>query len=108
MKKRSSRKPAARRPNWVTWTLAAGAAALVLYGLSQVSCVAYNEEAIRVVDFTSLTSGQRRTALEEANNARCTCGCGMGLAQCVATDSTCPIRDANIDKIKSIVQRAAR
>jgi hypothetical protein len=32
----------------------------------------------------------------------------MGLAQCVATDSTCPIRDANIDKITAMVHDAAR
>ena len=108
MRKRPPRKPASRRPKWVTGIVAVGAAALVIYGLSQVSGVAYNEEAIRVVDFSALTSRQKRTALEEANNARCSCGCGMGLAQCVATDSTCPIRDSNIDKITSMVQRAAR
>jgi hypothetical protein len=108
MKKRPPRTPASRRPKWVTWIVAAGAAGLVVYGLSQVSGVAYNEDAIRVVDFSSLTSRQKRAALQEANNARCTCGCGMGLAQCVATDSTCPIRDRNIDTIKSMVQRAAR
>jgi hypothetical protein len=92
----------------VTWLVASAAVGLIGYGLSQISGVAYNEEAIRVVDFSSLTAQQKRSALEEANNARCTCGCGMGLAQCVATDSTCPIRDSNIDKIKSMVQRAAR
>ena len=108
MKKRPPRKPIPRRPKWVTWIVAAAAAGLVVYGLSQVSGVAYNEAAIRVVDFSALTSRQKRAALEEANNARCTCGCGMGLAQCVATDSTCPIRDSNVDKIKSMVQRAAR
>jgi hypothetical protein len=108
VKKRPPRKAAARRPKWVTWIVAAGVAALAVYGLSQVSGVAYNGEAIRVVDFSSLTSRQKRAALQEANNARCTCGCGMGLAQCVATDSTCPIRDSNIDKIKAMVQRAAR
>jgi len=37
-----------RRPKWVTWIVAAGVAGLVVYGLSQVSGVAYNEEAIRV------------------------------------------------------------
>jgi hypothetical protein len=108
MKKRPARKPATRRPKWITWIIAAAAACLVVYGLSQVSGVAYNENAIRVVDFSPLTSRQKRAALEEANTARCTCGCGMGLAQCVATDSTCPIRDSNIDKIKSMVERAAR
>lgn len=108
MKKRLPRKTAARRPRWVRWVLASAAVGLAGYSLSQVSGVAYNERAIRVVDFSSLTASQKRSALEDANNARCTCGCGMGLAQCVATDSTCPIRDRNIDTIKSMVQRAAR
>src|SRR5437016_1579776 len=105
MKKRPPRKPARRRPKWITWIVVGASVGLVGYGLSQVSGVAYNEDAIRVVDFSSLTSRQKRAALEEANNARCTCGCGMGLAQCIATDSTCPIRDSNIEKVKSMVQR---
>jgi hypothetical protein len=108
VKKRPPRKPAARRPRWLKWIIVSAAVGVVGYGLSQVSGVAYNEAAIRVVDFSSLTASQKRSALEEANNARCTCGCGMGLAQCVATDSTCPIRESNIDRIKSMVQRAAR
>jgi hypothetical protein len=108
MRKRRAPKPASRRPKWVTWIVAAGVSGLIIYGLSQVSGVAYNEDAIRVVDFSSLTSRQKRTALEQANNARCTCGCGLGLAQCIATDSTCPIRDGNIEKVKSMVRDAAR
>jgi hypothetical protein len=32
----------------------------------------------------------------------------MTLAQCVATDSTCPIRPDNVDKIKNLVSDAAR
>ena len=108
MKKRPPRKSVRRRPNWVRWIVAATAVGLVGYGLSQVSGVAYNEDAIRVVDFSSLTPRQKRSALDEANNARCTCGCGMGLAQCVATDSTCPIRESNVERIKSMVRQAAR
>jgi len=79
-----------------------------LTSLSEISGVAYNERAIKVVDFSSLTSAQKHTALVAANNARCTCGCGMGLAQCVATDSTCPIREPNIEKIRTMVRDAAR
>jgi hypothetical protein len=37
---------------------------------------------------------------------RCPCGCGLGLAQCVATDSTCPIREENIERIKKMVRSA--
>jgi len=31
----------------------------------------------------------------------------MTLAQCVATDSTCPIRDSNVDKIRHLVDQAS-
>jgi hypothetical protein len=109
MSRRDSRKPARRRrPRWITWLVAAGVVGAIGYGLSEMSGVAYNERAIRVVDFSSLTSSQKRTALVAANNARCNCGCGMGLAQCVATDSTCPIREPNIEKIRTMVRDAAR
>jgi hypothetical protein len=109
MSKRAARKPVRRRrPQWITWLVAAGVIGVAGYGLSELSGVAYNERAIRVVDFSSLSERQKRAALVAANNARCNCGCGMGLAQCVATDSTCPIREPNIEKIKTMVQDAAR
>jgi len=109
MTKRAVRKPhRSRRPKWVSWMVALLAIGGVGYGLSELSGVAYTEDAIRVVDFSSLTARQKRAALVAANNARCNCGCGMGLAQCVATDSTCPIREPNIDKIKTMVRDAAR
>jgi len=90
----------------VKWMAVLGVVALIGYGASQMSGVAYNEDAIKVVDFSALTPAEKRTALQAANNARCTCGCGLGLAQCVATDSTCPIRDSNIDRIKTMVRQA--
>ena len=109
MSKRAVRKPSrSRRPQWVGWVVALLAIGGVGYGLSELSGVAYNEDAIRVVDFSPLTARQKRAALVAANNARCNCGCGMGLAQCVATDSTCPIREPNIDKIKTMARDAAR
>ncbi len=76
------------------------------YGLSQFSGVPWDEDDIRVVDFSSLTPAAKRTALRRANNARCTCGCGMNVAQCVATDMTCPIRDKNVDAIRAMVREA--
>jgi hypothetical protein len=84
----------------------AGAVALVVYGISQMSSIAYSDKDLGVVDFSNLDSKEKRTALEAANTARCTCGCGMTLAQCVATDSTCPLRVGNIDKIKGMVAEA--
>jgi ABC-type sugar transport system ATPase subunit len=68
--------------------------------------IAYSDKDLGVVDFSNLDSKEKRTALEAANTARCTCGCGMTLAQCVATDSTCPLRVGNIERIKGMVAQA--
>jgi hypothetical protein len=99
-----------RRPSalarFFKWTLFIGIAALIVYGLSITAGVAWDEEDIRVVDFSSLSASAKRTALRRANSARCTCGCGMNLAQCVATDMTCPVRDKNIESIRTMVREA--
>ena len=78
----------------------------IIYGLASSPGIAYNERDLTDVDFTSLNAEQKRAALVEANADRCTCGCGMTLAQCVATDMTCPIRSSNITKIRGMVQKA--
>ena len=88
---------------WVIVTAVVGAAG---YGISQMSSVAFDEDDIKVVNFQGLSSPQKRQALEAANSARCTCGCGLGLAQCVSTDPNCPIRDPNIERIKKMVRDA--
>lgn len=88
------------------WTWVIGAVALVVYLISQASGVAYTEEDIGVVNFSELTPPEKRTALEAANGARCTCGCGMTLAQCVSTDMTCPVREDNIQRIRTMVREA--
>ena len=90
----------------IKWTVGLAVAALIIYGLSQTAGVAWDEDDIRVVDFSSLSDSARRTALRRANSARCTCGCGMNMAQCVATDMTCPIREKNIDAIRTMVREA--
>jgi hypothetical protein len=99
-----------RRPSALAtalkWTLAIAIIGLIGYGLSRFSGVPWDEEDIRVVDFSSLTPDAKRTTLRRANNARCICGCGMNLAQCVATDSTCPIREKNIEAIRTMVREA--
>ena len=99
-----------RRPSafaaTLKWSLILALAGIIVYGLSQFSGVAWDEDDIRVVDFSSLSAGAKRTALRRANTARCTCGCGMNMAQCVATDSTCPIREKNIDAIRTMVREA--
>ena len=88
------------------WTAVVGVLALLVYGMSQMSSVAFTDRHIIAVDFSDMTSSQKNAALQEANTARCNCGCGMTLAQCVATDSTCPVRVTNIDKIKAMVTKA--
>lgn len=90
------------------WVAVLALAGLAAYGVSQMSSVAYGENALSVVNFTGLTASQKQVALTAANRARCTCGCGLGLAECVATDSTCPIRDSNIDRIKAMVREAGQ
>jgi hypothetical protein len=78
----------------------------LIYGLASSPGIAYNERDLADVDFTSLNAEQKRAALVEANADRCACGCGMALAQCVATDMTCPVRSGNITKIRGMVQKA--
>ena len=100
-----------RRPSALArtlrWVVAIAVVTLAVYGLSQYSGVPWDEEDIRVVDFSSLSPSAKRTALRRANSARCTCGCGMNMAQCVATDSTCPIREKNIDAIRAMVREVS-
>jgi hypothetical protein len=78
----------------------------IIYGLAISPGIAYNERDLTDIDFTSLSAEQKRAALVEANADRCTCGCGMALAQCVATDISCPVRTGNITKIRGMVQKA--
>ena len=107
-----SKKPKPRktagRAKLLKWIVIAAFVGAGGYGLSQMSNIAYGDAEIKVIDFSGLDAKQKRGALEAANAARCNCGCGMTLAQCVATDSTCPIRQENVDKIKKMVNDAAR
>jgi hypothetical protein len=77
-----------------------------LYIVSENSGVPYDDRAIAVVDFSLLDSTAKKSVLRAANRARCACTCGLQLAQCVATDSSCPIRNENIEKIKTMVRQA--
>jgi hypothetical protein len=103
---RHQRRRAARRTTIVTWIAIGGLIALVAYGVSRMSGIAYTDADLPAVSFSGLDADQKRSALEAANRARCTCGCGMNLAQCVATDMTCPVREANITQIRRMVEQA--
>lgn len=107
--KHAARRRTLRRSRkFLAWTGAIAVVAALIYGISLTSGVPYNDEDIGVVDFSALDRAEKRTALQAANRARCACGCGMTLAQCVATDSTCPLRNANIGKIKTMVEQATK
>ena len=106
-KKPRPRRPA-RRSRLVKWIVAAAVIGAIGYGVSQMSNIAYGEREIKVVDFSGLEPAKKREVLEAANAARCNCGCGMTMAQCIATDSTCPIRESNVDKLRTMVSDAAR
>ena len=82
------------------------ALAVVAYGVSRMSNIAYGERQLAMIDFSDLSPAQKQAALEEANEARCTCGCGMTVAQCIVTDPTCPMRTDHIDRIRGMVARA--
>ena len=107
--RKGDRRP--RRPSTgrrvMKWTAIAAVLGLLGFGVSQLSSgVPYDETSIGVVDFSSLTPAQKLSALKVANRARCPCGCGMNVAQCLATDSTCPLREENIQKVRTMVREA--
>jgi hypothetical protein len=111
MTKRSKPKPRNRTTRTLktlaVWAGTLTVAGALVYVISENAGVPYDDRDIAVVDFSSLTAAAKKTALQAANRARCPCTCGMTLAQCVATDSTCPVRTENIEKIKTMVAQAA-
>ncbi len=92
----------------IKWGVLVVVIGLIGYGVSRMDGIAYGERDLSVVNFSDLTPAAKKTALKNANEARCTCGCGMTLAQCVATDSTCPVREDNIAQIRRIVEQAMK
>jgi hypothetical protein len=92
----------------VKWIVGLSLAAGAVYFVSQSAGVAYDDKAIGVVNFSDLSAAGKKTALKEANAARCTCGCGLGLAECLSTDKTCPIREGNIERVRTMVRNASQ
>jgi len=85
------------------------AAALVLPVLLSAQTSNLNVEStgdMPGVKLAGLTAPQKKQVMAIAQKEPCTCGCGMTLAQCVATDMTCPVRESNVTKIRGMVQRA--
>ena len=89
------------------WTVGLALVGGIGYAVSQSAGVPYDENAIGVVNFSDLSPKGRKAALKAANEARCSCGCNLGLAECVSTDKTCPIREGNIERIKTMVRDAS-
>jgi hypothetical protein len=105
-KKAGRRKPARSISRILTWLVVATGVVLLVWGISRASGVAYTDRDIAVVSFSGLTSSERRSALQAANREHCSCGCGMTLARCVSTDMTCPLREQNIQSIRTMVREA--
>jgi hypothetical protein len=103
---RKRRKTGAVQIKALKWGALLVVAGLIGYGVSQMDGITYGERDLSAVDFSDLTPTAKRTALKAANQARCTCGCGMTLAQCVSTDMTCPVREGNLDRIRTMVRNA--
>jgi hypothetical protein len=95
-----------RSRKFVIWAGVLGVAVAIIYGISTTSGVAFTDADLHGVDFSVLSAKEKRTALQAANRARCPCGCNMTLAQCVATDATCPLRTDNLGRIRTMVTAA--
>jgi hypothetical protein len=103
---RRRRKTGAVQIKAIKWGVVLAVVGLIGYGVSRMDGIAYGERDLSAVNFSDLSATGKRTALKAANEARCTCGCGMTLAQCVATDMTCPVREGNLDRIRTMVRNA--
>jgi thiol-disulfide isomerase/thioredoxin len=54
------------------------------------------------IDLSKLTPAQKSEVLKRLNTERCTCGCGLTLAQCRINDPTCPV---SLPAAQKIVQQ---
>ena len=104
LKKARRRKLVRQSRKMLTWIAAAAAIVLIVYAFFQMSGVAYTDADLGMVDFSALNRSQKRAALRAANDSRCPCGCNLTLAGCVVTDSTCPLRTKNIERIRAMVR----
>ncbi len=51
------------------------------------------------VEFSQLSSEQRKVALRQLNEQTCTCGCDLTLAQCRINDTTCDVSLALAERV---------
>ncbi|MBI1955248.1 MAG: TlpA family protein disulfide reductase [Acidobacteria bacterium] len=52
---------------------------------------AKNATELPGVDLSKLTLAQKKAALRQLNEQKCTCGCNLTLAQCRINDTSCPV-----------------
>ena len=52
---------------------------------------AKNATELPGVDLSKLTLAQKKAALRQLNEQKCTCGCSLTLAQCRINDTSCPV-----------------
>jgi cytochrome c biogenesis protein CcmG/thiol:disulfide interchange protein DsbE len=57
------------------------------------------------VDLSTLTPSQKEAALKQLNTDKCTCGCGLTVAQCRINDPTCTVSPPIAKKIVDDVRR---
>lgn len=79
-----------------------------LYGEGGAGFTKTNYSSIDGVDMSRLNEKQKNKVMLTANSERCTCGCRMTLAQCITTDSTCPLRSKNLDRAQELISSALR
>lgn len=60
------------------------------------------------VNMANLTAAQRKTALAQMNQLRCTCGCDYTLAQCRLLDPSCPVSKAEAQKVVQQVSKGTK
>ena len=58
------------------------------------------------VSLAGLTPKQREDALKQLNNEKCTCGCGLTLAQCRINDPICKISQPAAQKVVDDIAKA--
>ena len=108
LKERKRRARLVKQARWLITRIAVVVVlVLLVYGISQIGpSIAFTDRDLGMINFSGLNTDKKEEVLVAANRAACTCGCGMNLAQCVATDSTCPIRSSNIQRIVNMIGEA--
>ncbi|MCI0412298.1 SEC-C domain-containing protein [bacterium] len=111
---KSRRKSAQLRSRKIwKWSIVVVGSLLILYGMYHIpaggcrnrNAPYYTAANLEEIDFSKLSDEKREKIIDEINSDYCTCGCRLTLAQCVATDKTCPIRSGNITLIRNLVSR---